>query len=69
VKYNFDQDPENYIRELLLLFHAWRNESKDIPTSFNCIKELYDQHQTNIEIKRTVYEKKRQLLDVIETNE
>lgn len=66
VRFNEDLDAENYYRELIMLFHPWRNETKDIPSCLQLLKELYDQFQIQIEQKRKLYESNRKLVEAVE---
>ena len=34
VRFNKDKDPENYYREQIMLYTAWRNESRDLLKDF-----------------------------------
>lgn len=67
VKYNKDIDPENYYRELLMLFHPWKKEA-DIPFSFQLVKTLYDDNKRTIQAKRAMYEQNRKLIDIVESS-
>lgn len=67
VKYNKDIDPENYYRELLMLFHPWKKEA-DIPFSFQLLKTLYDDNKRTIQAKRAMYEQNRKLIDIVESS-
>ena len=55
VKYNKKKEPENYIREQLMLF-VWRNEQKDLLGSFDTFEAHYKSVQTSLIPKRNEYE-------------
>lgn len=46
-RYNPHQDPDNYCREMIMLFHPWRNEETDILQQ-NC-EQLLELHKRPIE--------------------
>lgn len=39
IRYNKEQDPENFFREQLMLFYPLRNESKDLIGDFQTFEE------------------------------
>ena len=56
VRYNKKKDPENYFREKLMLFMPWRNEAKDLLSTFDTYKAHYDSMKTSLEAKGNEYE-------------
>ena len=44
--YHFELDPDNYIREHLMLYHPWRNETRDLINSNNAL--IFKIHQRSI---------------------
>ncbi|KAK3928382.1 ATP-dependent DNA helicase [Frankliniella fusca] len=44
--YNYELDPENYIREQLMLFHPWKNETRDLKQTRNNIN--FRRHSSSI---------------------
>ncbi|CAG2226073.1 unnamed protein product [Mytilus edulis] len=59
VRFNKDDDIEKYYRELIMLFHPWVNEERDIPDSYSLLKQMYTQNSASIEKLKDVYERKR----------
>lgn len=66
VRFNKQTDENNYYRELVMLFHPWRKENLDIPSSYTMVKELYDKNSASISAKRLEYEKQCSVLDLVE---
>ena len=51
VRYNKKNDAENYYRERLMPFTPWRNEQKDLISSFDTFEAHYNSLKTSIESK------------------
>ena len=56
VRYNTKKDPENYYREKLMLFMPWRNEAKDLLSTFDTYETHYNSMKTSLEAKSNEYE-------------
>ena len=56
VRYNKKKDPENYFREKLMLFMPWRNEAKDLLSTFDTYEAHYNSMKTSLEAKGSEYE-------------
>ena len=56
VRYNKKKDPENYYREKLMLFMPWRNEAKDLLSTFDTYETHYNSIKTSLEAKSNEYE-------------
>ncbi|XP_076081637.1 uncharacterized protein LOC143052478 [Mytilus galloprovincialis] len=68
VRYNEKNDPTNHYRELIMLFHHWRKEVNDIPTSLQEVYALYKHHENTIKETRNAYERNRKVLEIVEMN-
>lgn len=51
--YHFELDPENYLREHLMLFHPWKNEARDLINSDT--HKLFKQHFKSISKKKKMF--------------
>ena len=56
VRYNKKKDPENYFREKLMLFMPWRNEAKDLLSTFDTYEAHYNSMKISLEAKGNEYE-------------
>ena len=56
VRYNKKNDAENYYRERLMLFTPWRNEQKELISSFDTFEAHYNSLITSTESKSNEYE-------------
>ena len=56
VRYNQTKDPENYYREQLMLFMAWRKEQKDLLGSFETYRDHYNTMKEQLGVKRNQFE-------------
>ena len=65
VKYNKKTDPENHYRELLLLFHPWRDESK-IRGDRDTYEDRYNDLTDEVEEVRAHFEHHSEELDMAE---
>lgn len=68
VRYNRDQDPENYYREQLMLFYPWRNEEKDLLSDCETYKEHYLQKMDILNVNKEKYEVDEGITDIVENN-
>ena len=55
IRYNKKYIAENYYRERLMLFTPWRNEQKDLISSFDTFEAHYNSLKTSIESKSNEY--------------
>ncbi|XP_063420756.1 uncharacterized protein LOC134705970 [Mytilus trossulus] len=67
VRFNKDHSTENYYRELIMLFHPWVNEERDIPDSYSLLKQMYTQNSVCIEKQKKLYERNRGLIEQVES--
>ena len=66
VKYNLKVDPENYYRELLMLFHPWRNEETDLLKNYKTYKEHFEAVSAEVQSKKKEYDANTEVLDEVE---
>ena len=67
VHFNPDADPENYYRELLMLYSPWRDEQNDIKSNCSSFFSRYQQIQEQIEGNRQQFEPFRTAVQLAET--
>ena len=63
VRFNKTKDPENYCREQIMLYTAWRNESTDLLKDFETYQDRYEIIKDVIEQNRKQYENHTEVLD------
>ena len=63
VRFNKENDPENYYRERLLLFLPWRNELEDLKGPHSTYEDAYFAMKHFIDDKAQKYEQNIQVLD------
>ena len=63
VKFNKENDPENYCREQLILFTPWRNEEKDLIKYCKTYQERYKQVEAIVKSNKEQYEYHSDILD------
>ena len=64
LRYNLNHNnEEDFARGLLILFHPFRDESKDIHE--NDVKDLYDENKSSIQAIRNIFEKHKVMSDII----
>lgn len=68
VRYNKEQDPENFFREQLMLFYPWRDESKDLIGDFQTFEEHYNVKISIINANKGKYEMDNGVTDIIENS-
>lgn len=68
VRYNKEQDSENYFREQLMLFYPWRNEENDLIGNHTSFESHFNQQQEKIKKNKLPYEADRGIVDVVENN-
>ena len=64
VNYNVKRDPQNYYREMLMLFLPWRNKEKDLYGGFKTFMEHYKAKKQLITPTRKKYERYNEELEV-----
>ena len=64
VRFSKTKDPENYYRELLMLFHPWRYEGK-IKGVCNTYRNQFNLVKTKVTINQLKYEKNSDILNCI----
>ena len=70
VRFNKNNDPENYSRKQLMLYTSWRNENKDLIQNCRTYQERYEQVTNTIAQNRQQYECHTEVLDnIIDDNE
>ena len=65
VRFNKENDPENYCREQLMLYTPWRNEVRDLIEDFPTYAERYEQSKSEIHPRRQQYEYYTDVLDKV----
>ena len=63
VRFNKNKDPENYYREQIMLYTAWRNESRDLLKDFQTYQDRFEVAQDEIKQNRKQYENHSDILD------
>ena len=63
VRFNKNKDPENYCREQIMLYTAWRNEAKDLLKDFQTYQDRLKVIKDEIEQNRKQYENHTEVLD------
>ena len=63
VRFNKNKDPENYFREKIMLYTAWRNETKDLLKDSQTYQDRIQVVKDEIEQNRKTYENHTELLD------
>ena len=63
VRFNKTKDPENYCREQIMLYTAWRNENTDLLKDFETYQDRYEIIKDMIEQNRKQYENHTEVLD------
>jgi hypothetical protein len=63
VRFNKNKDPENYYREQIMLYTAWRNENTDLLKHFQTYQDRYEIIKDVIEQNRKQYENHTEVLD------
>ena len=63
VRFNKNKDPENYCREQIMLYTAWRNENTDLLKDFETHQDRYEIIKDVIEQNRKQYENHTEVLD------
>ena len=63
VRFNKNKDPENYCREQIMLYTAWRNENTDLLKDFEMYQDRYEIIKDVIEQNRKQYENHTEVLD------
>ena len=56
VRFNKNKDPENYCREQIMLYTAWRNETTDLLKDFQTHQDCFEFVKDEIEQNRKQYE-------------
>ena len=63
VRFNKNKDPENYCREQIMLYTAWRNETTDLLKEFQTYQDRLEDVKDLIELNREQYENHTEILD------
>ena len=63
VRFNKENDPENYYREQLMLYTPWRNEEKDLIKDCKTYQERYKQVEEIAKSNKQQYEYHSDILD------
>lgn len=69
VRFNKNQDPENYYREQLMLFLPWRKEIDDLLGSHSSYESKFIQNKDIIFNNREAYALDKGVADIVEDNE
>ena len=62
VRFNKENDPENFYRERLLLFLPWKNEMLDLKMNHATYEDAYIANKQHIDSKRAEYEHNAEIL-------
>ena len=62
-RFNKNKDPENYYREQIMLYTAWRNETTDLLKDSQTCQEWFEVVKNEIEQNRKQYEHHAEILD------
>lgn len=68
VRYNREQELENFFREQLMLFYPWRNESQDLIGNFQTFEEQYNSKIAIISVSKRKYEMDHGVTDIVVNN-
>ncbi|XP_061196745.1 uncharacterized protein LOC133205019 [Saccostrea echinata] len=68
VRFNKNQDPENYFREQLMLFLPWRNELSDLKGTHVNYETSFIQYQEKVLLKKNAYALDKGVADIVEDN-
>ena len=63
VRFNKNKDPENYYREQIMLYTAWRNEGRDLLKDFQTYQDRFEVAKDEIKQNRKQYENHSDILD------
>ena len=63
VRFSKNKDPENYCREQIMLYTAWRNETTDLLKDSQTYQERFEVVKNEIEKNRKQYENHAEILD------
>ena len=63
VRFNKNKDPENYYREQIMLYTAWRNEGRDLLKDFQTYQDRFEVAKDEIKQNRKQYENHTDILD------
>ncbi|CAB3987819.1 ATP-dependent DNA helicase PIF1 [Paramuricea clavata] len=63
VRFNKNKDPENYCREQIMLYTAWRNETTDLLKDFQTYQDRFEVVKDVIEQNKKQYENHTEALD------
>ncbi len=63
VRFNKNKDPENFCREQIMLYTAWRNETTDLLKDFQTYQDRFEVLKDVIEQNRKQYEHHTEALD------
>ncbi len=63
VRFNKNKDPENFCREQIMLYTAWRNETTDLLKDFQTYQDRFEVLKDVIEQNRKQYEHHTETLD------
>ena len=63
VRFNKNKDPENYFWEQIMLYTAWRNETKDLLKDSQTYQDRFQVIKDEIKQNRKTYENHTELLD------
>ena len=63
VRFSKNKDPENYCREQIMLYTAWRNETTDLLKDSQTYQERFKVVKNEIEKNRKQYENHAEKLD------
>lgn len=66
VHFDVEKEPENFYRELLMLFTHWRNDVKDLKGNCLSFETMYLNKKDEIDSKRGEYEPSRVVVNTIE---
>ena len=62
-RFNKNKDPENYYREQIMLYTAWRNETTDLLKDFQTYQDRFQVVKDEIKQSRKQYQNHTDVLD------
>lgn len=68
VRFNREQDPENYFREQLMLFFPWRNEDHDLKGNFASYELCFIHNQETVKRNKKHYEADKGVTEIVGNN-
>lgn len=68
VRFNREQDPENYFREQQMLYYPWRNKNHGLKGKFASYELCFIHNQETVKRNKKHYEADKGVTDIVENN-